>query len=48
VELGGYDIGLVFGRLYKSSAVAEMGDRGHSRHARKGELGPCLTQCGLG
>ena len=41
----------------KSSAVAEMGDRGHNRHHRKegggccaafaGELGPCLTQCGL-
>ena len=42
----------------KSSAVAEMGDRGHNRHAPKRggccapfageELGPCLTQCGLG
>jgi len=42
----------------KSSAVAEMGDRGHNRHAPKrggllypfrgGELGPHLTQCGLG
>ena len=42
----------------KSSAVAEMGDRGHNRHEPKrgsgllclfrGELGPCLTQCGLG
>ena len=43
--------------LYKSSAVAEMGDRGHNRHAPQrggccapfaGELGPRLTQCGLG
>jgi len=73
--------------VYKSSAVAERGDRGHNRHVpkstkspgprpttipsgilvhtdvwsqqtlaknwglcpfhRKGELGPCLTQCGL-
>ena len=44
----------------KSSAVAEMGDRGHDRHGPKkgsccapfavsrGELGPFLTQCGLG
>ena len=42
----------------KSSAVAEMGDRGHNRHGPKrggvavpisrGELGPRLTQCGLG
>ena len=42
-----------------SSAVAEMGDRGHNRHGMKrgggaavpisrGELGPRLTQCGLG
>jgi len=44
-------------RLYKSSAVAEMGDRGHKRHGPKRggccarfarELGPRLTQCGLG
>jgi len=47
-------------RLYsqnKSSAVAEMGDRGHYRHGPKrggllcpflgGELGPRLTQCDL-
>jgi len=45
--------------LNKSSAVAEMGDRGHKRHGpktgREGaavplsreELGPRLTQCGL-
>jgi len=43
----------------KSSAVAEMGDRGHNRHGPKrgggaavplsrGELGPHVTQCGLG
>jgi len=40
----------------KSSAVAEMGDRGHSRHEPKrellflfrGDLGPRLIQCGLG
>ena len=42
----------------KSSAVAEMGDRGHNRHRPKrggaavplswGELGPHLTQCRLG
>jgi len=43
----------------KSSAVAEMGDRGHNRHGPKrrggcctpfagGQLGPCLTQCCLG
>jgi len=41
----------------KSSAVAEMGDRGYNRHGPKrggavplsrGELGPRLTQCGLG
>ena len=40
----------------KSSAAAEMGDRGHNRHGPKrggcyapfagGELGPRLTQCG--
>jgi len=43
--------------LYKSSAVVEMGDRGHNRHMPKragllcplrGELGPRLIQCGLG
>ena len=45
--------------LYKSSAVAEMSDRGHNRHGPKrgggrlcpfrgGELGPHLTQCRLG
>ena len=43
--------------FYKTSAVAEMGDRGHSRHGPKrgsavplswGELGPRLTQYGLG
>jgi len=43
--------------LYKSSAVAEMGDRGHKRHGQKrgrgccapfaGELVPRLTQCSL-
>jgi len=41
----------------KSSAVAEMGDRGHNGHGPKRggaavplsrELGPCLIQCGLG
>jgi len=41
----------------KSSAVAKMGDRGHNRHGPKregllcpfrGDLGPRLTQCGLG
>ena len=42
----------------KSSAVAEMGDRGYNRHGPKrgggllcpyrGELGPRLIQCGLG
>ena len=40
----------------KSSAVAEMGDRGHNRHGPKRggavplsrELGPRLVQCGLG
>jgi len=41
----------------KSSAVAEMGDRGHNRHGPKrwgllcpfrAELGPRLIQCGLG
>ena len=44
---------------YKSSAIAEMGDRGHNRHGLKrgeaavplsrggGELGPRLTQCCL-
>ena len=44
-------------QLNKRSAVAEMGDRGHNRHRPKtgaavpllrGELGPHLTQCGLG
>ena len=42
--------------LNKSSAVAEMGDRGHNRHGPKRgaavplsrELGPRLVQCGLG
>jgi len=41
--------------LNKSSAVAEMGDRGHNRHGPKiedycalsRELGPRLVQCGL-
>jgi len=41
----------------KSSALAEMGDRGHNRHGPKsggaavpfrGELEPHLIQCGLG
>jgi len=43
----------------KSSALAEMGDRGHNKHGPKreggcapftveGELGPHLKQCGLG
>ena len=41
---------------YKSSAVAEMGDRGHNRHGLKegrvlcpfrGALGTRLIQCGL-
>jgi len=40
----------------KSSAVADLGNRGHNRHGPKrgeqmcpfcGELGPCLKQCGL-
>jgi len=45
-------------RLYKSSAVAEIGDRGHTTHGPKigegaavplsRELGPRLVQCGLG
>jgi len=44
-------------KIYKSSAVAEMGDRGHNRHGPKkrgevcpfrGELGPHPIQCGLG
>jgi len=45
-------------QLNKSSAVAEMGDRGHNRHGPNrgggllcpfcGELGPRLLQCGLG
>ena len=43
--------------INKSSAVAEMGNRGHNRHGPKRggavplsrvELGPRLTQCGLG
>jgi len=43
--------------IYKSSAIAEMGDRGHNRHGPKiraavplprGELGPRLTHYGLG
>ena len=44
--------------MYKSSAVAETGDRGHNRHGPKrwggllcpfrAELGPRLIQCGLG
>jgi len=43
--------------LYKSSAVAEMGDHGHNRDGSKrggllcpfcGELGPHLIQCGVG
>jgi len=43
-------------KVNKSSAVAEMGHHGHSRHGPKrreaavplsqGELGPRLTQCG--
>jgi len=35
---------------YKSSTVAEMGDRGHNRYGPKkggGVLGPRLVQCGL-
>jgi len=46
------------GPFYKSSAVAEMGDRGHNRDRpkRRGggavnlsrEVGPRLVQCGLG
>jgi len=44
------------GKKNKSSAVAEMGDRGHNRNGPKrggccafftGELGPRLPQCGL-
>jgi len=44
--------------VYNSSAVAEMGDRGHNRHGPKrgggllcpfrGALAPRLIQCGLG
>jgi len=44
--------------LFTSSAVAEMGDRGHNRHGSKigggaavplsRELGRCPVQCGLG
>jgi len=44
-------------RLYKSSAVAKMGDRGNNRHGPKrggwgavpfrGALGTRLIQCGL-
>jgi len=52
-----FDIATTF--FNKSSAVAEIGDRGHNRHGPKskrpssppllgGELGPHLTQCGLG
>ena len=46
----------VIGINYKSSAVAEMGDRGHNRHGPKGggvlcpfrgALGTRLIQCGL-
>ena len=48
-----------FNLLDKSSTVVEMGDRDHNRHGPKrggllcpfrgeGELGPRLTQCGLG
>jgi len=34
--------------MNKSSAVAEMGDRGHNRHGPKtGALGTRLIQCGL-
>jgi len=49
------DISFTF--VNKNSARAEMGDRGHNRHGPKrggcsahfvGELGPHLTQCGLG
>ena len=44
------------GKNYKSSAVAEMGDRGNNRHGPKrggvcpflGGAGSRLTQCGLG
>ena len=45
------------GYMNKSSAVAEMGDRGHNRHGPKEggaavplsrQLGPRLVQCGLG
>ena len=46
-------------KMNKSSAVAEMGDHGLNRHGPKrggraavplsrGELGPRITQCGLG
>jgi len=44
-------------KVNKSSAVAEMGDRGHNRHGPKrwgalcpfrAEVGPRLIQCGLG
>ena len=45
-------------KKHKSAAVAEMGDCGHNRNGPKrggdccapfaGELGPCVTQCGVG
>jgi len=47
---------ILYDNSYKSSAVAEMGDRGHNRHGPKrgaavplsqGGLGPRLTQRGL-
>ena len=51
-------IGILSRELWnKSSVVAEMGNRGHNTHESKrggccapfvGELGPHLTQCGLG
>ena len=58
--LGKRDPYATLDQLNKSSAVAEMGDRGHNRHAstrgagaavllsRAGELGPRLTQYDLG
>jgi len=52
-----YSIAEISYYLNKNSAVAEIGGRGHNRHGPKkggcyapfaGDLGPRLTQCGLG
>jgi len=56
VDLGNTSSGNVASIYNKSSAVAEMGDRGHNRHGPKrggvlcpfrGALGTRLIQCGL-